>query len=435
MQIRSKQIYNFILFWLVLLPIYQDSPLSLFLGAAGYTFVMPLSLILIVIYVLLISRVPKNEYLHGLVKLGIGMTVVSFVAIIVWCALGNPITIVSEILPIKALKVCLQYFSYPAYIALLIIVCRKVGTENIGKYSFITLLLLTVICFIEVRQLPYAFEGFHFAGTFPYWRVRLLSTESSWTAMMIYVYAFLSLFWTFRNNIKLLSTIDIICCAYLFWTTGSRTLMMLPAITVVVYVIFTFRKLSRNSIVMLIIAFLAMVAFIQYYLPQLSSSFQVDIENYTSLATRFYTCLLGFFIGIIFPAGVGGAVYLGVFQAALSDYMWIFDRLPISLNTSEIVNLSRTASDVSLTVKSGIFHYNMYWGIVGTIYLFKNFIMISEKISRYDIKYVDMLLTAFWTAIILLIFTSNFSFEFWLLFAFIICMEEEVNRSRAAKCK
>lgn len=431
MKIGRKQVSKFILFCLVLLPIYQDSPLSRYLGAAGYTIVMPLSLIMIVVYALCTRHVPNNEHLRRLMKLGALLLIVSFAAIIVWVLLGNPITVVSEFLPLKAIKVALQYFSFPAYIALIIITTRNAGTRAIGRYSFITLIVLSVICMIETQQSPYAFEALHFAGGFPYWRIRLLTTESSWTAVMIFCYTFLTLFWAFTYKKKVCGAIGVTCAAYLLWTTGSRTLMMATPVMVVIFIIISFRRLNTRTIAAFFVMAMAMIVFIQVYLPQLSSTFQSDIANYTSLATRLYTGILGVMIGIVFPLGVGGAVYVGVLQSALSRFMWIFDRLPIKLNTSEVVGLATSSSDAALTVKSGILQYNMYWGIIGTAYLLIGFVKISRSILNCQIKHRDIIIAAFWSSIVLVVFASNMTFEFWLMYAFLICLEDEVKRGTA----
>lgn len=431
MKIGKRQLSKCMLFCLVLLPIYQDSPLSRYLGAAGYTIVMPLSLIMIVAYALCTRHVPRNEHLGRLVKLGILLLIVSFAAIILWVLLGNPLTVVSEFLPLKAIKAALQYFSFPAYIAMVIITTRKVGTRAIGRYSFITLIVLSVICMIETQQSPYAFESLHFAGIFPYWRIRLLTMESSWTALMIFCYTFLTLFWALTYKKKVCGTLGAVCATYLLWTTASRTLMMSIPIMVVIYIVISYRKINIKNIAGFLVAAIAMIVFIQAYLPKLSATFQSDIENYTSLATRLYTAVLGVIIGVVFPLGVGGAVYVGVFQSALSRFMWIFDRLPIKLNTSEVIGMATSSSDVSLTVKSGILQYNMYWGIIGTAYLFIGFVKISRSILNCQIKHSRVIIAAFWSSIVMVVFASNLTFEFWLMYTFLICLNDEVKRGTA----
>ena len=428
MKIQSKTFYKILLFLLVLFPIYQDSPLSLYLGAAGYTILMPLSLILVVIYILLTKKFPYNPRLKELIKLGLYLAVISYVAIIVWLISGNSITVVSEFLPVKAFKVILQYFSYPSYIAMVIVATRKVGTRYIGKYAFITLIILTIICLIEKEQSPYAFEGLHFAGVFPYWRIRLLTTESSWTAVMIYVYTVLSYYWTCYRNKQTVKIITLVCALVLMLNTGSRTLMMTVAITALIYVIVAMKRLQKRTIIGLIVVIIAMTVFVQIILPNLSQSFAVDIEQYTSLATRLYTSALGLLIGICFPFGVGGAVYLGVFQNALSRYLNVFSKLPIRFNTLEIVDLATRSTDEALTVKSGILHYNMYWGILGTSYLMRNFLKVSSELRENRVQSVDILQSAFWCAVVMVTCACNFTFEFWLMYAFLLCLNETYTR-------
>ena len=278
---------------------------------------------------------------------------------------------------------------------------------------------------IEKSQSPYAFQSLHFAGGFPYWRIRLLTTESSWTTMMIYVYSALSLYWTLVSEKKVEKFITLVCVLILILTTESKTLMASVAITILIYIIIVIKKLQRKTLAKLFGAAAAMMIFAATLLPTLSQSLIRDIEQYTSVATRLYTCGIGFMIGICFPCGVGGAVYLGVFQNALSRYLYIFSKFPIKFNTSEIVGLADSSTDAALTVKSGILHYNMYWGILGTAYLFRNFVKMTLDLKKSRNRYTDILLTAFWCAVILMIFACNFTFEFWLLYAFIICLHED----------
>lgn len=428
MRIRKVNISNIFLFMLVLMPIYQDSPFSSLLGAAGYYLLMPLSLGCYVLHVLIKGKIPRNEFLKNLTKLGIWMSAISFIAIFVWIILDNPIYVVGEFLPYKAVKVLLQYFSYPAYIALLLINVRKNGIETLQRYLFLTLVILTIICLIEQKQSPYAFQSLHFAAQFPYRRIRLLTMESSATAMLIFVYTGISLYYSIISKRKVVTVISLICAVVLFSSTGSKALMSSIAIFVIVYVVFSFRKLNTCTMIGLVFASIVMLIFIQTILPLLSSGFTQDIRSYTSVATRIYTSIIGLLIGCIFPIGVGGAVYLGIYQNALLKHMASFKNIFPLLNTSEIMGLATKNTDVALTVKSGILHFNMYWGILGTIFLFSNFKNLSKQLIAANIKNNEILLSLLWTAIILMIVALNFTFEFWLLYSFLMCMIEEASK-------
>ena len=434
MKNTTKNLYKFLLFWLVVLPIYQDSPFSIFLGAAGYAVLMPLSLIFIVVYIVVKSRVPKNPRLTELMRLGYYLCCISFVSIIAWCALGNSLTVVGELLPIKAIKVCLQYFSYSAYIALVLICVRKVGTECLERYAYFTLLVLTGICLIELKQIPYALQAIHFAGTFPYWRVRLLTVESSWTAMMIYVYSIISLCYGVKIRKKSVVWSSVLCIGILILSSGSKTLMVSVAIILVLYVAFSLKHLNEKTQWKIMGGLFIGVLAIVVLSPTLIHAVQADIEQFTSIATRGYTALVSMGIGITIPIGVGGAVYLGVFQYALKKFLFLFNLLPVKLNVSEVESLAFSKTDAALTAKSGLLQRNMYWGIFGTMYLLHNFALVSKTLRKKRVKNNTLLRAAFWGAVILTTFACEFSFEFWLLYSYLICLNEATATEREKRC-
>ena len=200
--------------------------------------------------------------------------------------------------------------------------------------------------------------------------------------------------------------------------------MLSIAISIVIYLVIVIRKLTARRFVCICLVALAMFIFAYTILPQLIASLNADISNYTSVATRLYTSVLGLLIGIFFPVGVGGAVYLGVYKYALAEFLPIFQRLPFKLNMTEIMSLVSKTTDEALTVKSGVFHHNMYWGILGTIYLMRNFARMTSNIAKSSIGHKELLITSFWSTVILLV-ASNFCFEFWLLYVFLLYVAEE----------
>ena len=105
--------------------------------------------------------------------------------------------------------------------------------------------------------------------------------------------------------------------------------------------------------------------------------------------------------------------------------MYIFEKLPISLNTLEIQWLINSKTDSAVTVKSGVLHFNMYWGIIGTIILMRNFLILTRRLMHYSIYGKEILLSILWTGILMIVFALNFSFEFFLLFVFAVALEEK----------
>lgn len=421
-------ISRILFFILIILPIYQDTPLIKYLGAGGYTLLLPVSILSMIIYIIVKKTLPKNKYIDGLVRLWCLMAIVSYIAIVVWILMGNSIMSLSEFLPFKATKVLLIFLSYIAYVLLIIICTRKNSTYYIGKYSFVTLVILTLICIIEKSQIPYALKGIHYASEFPYWRIRLLTMESSWTASMIFAYSALAILWAYKYHKKILLIISLLCDFILIINSGSKTLIMSIAIFSVVYLFIITKKINKRRFISLIFVISLLFIFANFLLPELKSGFSIDIENYTSTSTRLYTSVIGLLIGIAFPFGLGGAVSLPVFQFCLRKYLPIFMKFPLKMNYTEIIGLTEKTTGDALTVKSGIINQNMYWGIIGSILLFRNFILVTNDLRKFDSSYSDFITAIFWSSIILL-FSCNFTYEFWLIYAFVVSLIEELNRN------
>lgn len=419
-----------LLFLLILLPIYQDSPLSKYIGAAGYSLLMPVSFILFFYYLIVRKRIIVPNELQTLFILGIMLCLVSFFSCIGWLITGHGFTLLGETLFIKDLKVILQYISYPLYALLLFNVAKKNSISFFCKSCVVVLSILVIISLIEKSQLPYSLQSLHYAAAFPYYRIRLLTLESSWTTMLVYVYSAISLYYCYFSGRVFLMTYTLMCSAFLILISGSKTLILSLAISVLIYVFFAFKKLSKKTVIIFILLGIGGVGFALYFLPQLVSAFKSDISEFTSVATRSYTIIIGFMIGIISPVGFGGLVSLGVFQEVMKKYLWIFDVLPIRLNTREILDMISSTTDQAVTAKSGLMQYNMYWGIIGTVILVKNFSHLTKQIKKNKVKGYIYLNTVFWSAVLLIAFSLNFSFEFWLLYAFLMILsrKDEVRK-------
>ena len=430
MRVRGIKLGYFIYCLLVILPIYQDSPLSAILKSAGQSMMPLISLVAITIYILIYRKVFVTKEIKTLFYLGIWLISISAISIFIWGIFGNPLTLYGEWLPTKAFKVIIQYLALPAYASLILMFMKKLDVDHVFRPIVFTLVILTIIALIEINSMPYAFEALHFVGKIPYYRVRLLTTESSWTTLMIYNYVILSLLYGLLREKKNVCILALACGVLFAVTTGAKSLMVAIIVSYILYIAISFKKLSRRLVVVSIIAFIFGIFIVLRILPELKISIANDIKNYTSIATRSYTMVIGLLLGIIFPFGVGCSVYLGVFPQYLLKYIGFFNNLPFNLNTSEIYSYIYGVTDYGLTVKSGLLQYNMYWGIVGTFVIFKMFINISKNLAKRNLRYGNVLLMGFWCNVILISISSYFSFEFILMMGIVIYFGQEWNFSK-----
>lgn len=419
---------------LVILPIYQDSPLNRIIGVAGNSVLPALSLFFLLAYTYIRRRLSSNWAVKELIRLGIWLFIVSVAAIPIWCLFGNSIYVLGEFLPIKAVKVVLQYFAYLAYISLLIMFMRKIDIDMLFKPIVFTLILTTIICLIELWQMPYAFKQLHSMGEFPYYRIRLLTRESSTTALIVYNYVSMTLYYAIIRKKTILFIVSMLCGIVLISSTGSKILLFSIAITLIIFLIISLKKMNKFTLFSLILVIFGLILYTIKILPNLIIMLMVDINNYTSVATRFYTILLGLIIGCIFPLGVGGAVYLGILPMFMRRFLEPFSNLVPNLNLSEVITYMNRKTDQGVAVKSGIFHYNMYWGILGTIYLFWIFYKLYTKLKKSANKYKNILISIFWTNILLVIVGLDFSYEFWLLITILLHLSEVGRIPEECKC-
>lgn len=428
--IKKKTRFSIFLFLLILLPIYQDSPLVSILGDAGKTLLFPICLIGFLYFIFKYKKIPINNDIRKLFFLAIWLLIISYLGILVWLIFGGKIYYMNIFLPFKAFKVFLQYISYIVYVILITFYIKKNGIKRVLKYAYITFIVLGVIGIFEIPQLPYAYRSLHASAVFPYNRMRLLGTESSATASMIFIYGGISLFYNLYYKNKLGLLITILLFVFFISTTTSKTILLGLLIMLIVYLILNFKKISFKKLLLLIFAVIILVILGLYILPILQKLLFNDIQNYTSISTRSYTIIVGTLIGLTHPLGVGGAVYLPVLKESLKKYLFISSYYPFKFNSSEIYSILSSRTDDILTVKSGLLQYNMYWGILGTIVLIKNFILIFKNVAKKQTYFIKVLSALFLTMIILLTISLNFSFEFWLLYAIMSGFKErkeEVN--------
>lgn len=413
---------NKICFWLlVLMIIYQDSPLGIYLGAFGYSFVPLISILIFIVIVINNQyKIKISRSIKKFCELYIYLLIISVVSLVIWFIQGGSSKLLGEDVIIKTIKVLLYFFSYIAFLYDIKYLTKKFTESDFLKPVFYTLLLLTGICIIEYFLMPYAFSFLHFTGGKYYTRIRLLTKESSWTSMMIFIYGILSLYYSLKvkSNRKLF-IITCVCLAILIGLSSSKTLMVIIFASLFVAIIINAKNMTRKR---LIASFGLILVFFAAYLlmaNKLISAVERSLQ-WSSIYTRTYTLIIGFLIGLIYPLGTGTALYLHIFPSYLSKYYYLIKKYDSGHALREINSYIGATSDKSVAVKSGLMQYNMYWGIFGTIWILR--ILIKDyylPFTKLKGKYNILIQVAMVISIFMLLFSSDFSFEFWLLIAFV----------------
>ncbi len=384
---------------LILLLIYRDSFFVSIFGELGKNIsaVLALAICPILIFTRKYYVNPKIKFLFEIL---IYYSIISFVMSIITVSITKNATMLGENLFIKSLKAIVLLFSNINLICVLYSLTRSFSIKMIFKPFYYSFILLFIIGLVEVNQMPMAFEGLHATGMFPYFRMRLLTTEASFTSLMIIFFFLTSFYYTFV--IKKSKVHTIICLAiFLFFLveTGSKSLLILT----MVFIIYVFVRFLKNlKFIPRMIALFSMGLVIFLLINNLYSSFKDlmgdGFVSSTSFSTRVYSIFSGVVTGIILPFGTGGAAYMYFYPNVLSQLLFIPKALNFEL--SEIYSFIYAVDDACLAVKSGLVGFMMHYGIFGLIYFVYNCYKlfrstISSKIIILLVVLVFIGITAF----------------------------------------
>lgn len=406
--------YKILYTFLVILPIWEDSPFALLAGAYGYSLAPAAGLLLGIPLYLVLRKKERSVFTKGWGLLSLYLLIVNSIVIIMWVMSGHPDILRNENIVVKALKG--YTFIFSAFCYLLALRQLTIGKSEafVCKPFAIGFFILLAVSILELPQIPYAFRSLHASGAFPYYRPRLLSMEASWTCMLVVIYAGVSLHYyskVKKSNIG----VGICLCGLAFLVITSRSKALL-AISCMAAALFLVRLIRKDIRVLLLVPAVMAILYVSGILTNLLEMISSDLSNYTSFSTRVYSNLVAAKYTLQFPFGTGNAIYIDLYSNMLMENLRIVELFPGGGNPAEILAYANDAvSDVGLSAKSGFFQYAMYWGIPGCICLILMVRKAFDALYRSNLIILGMLLAI--TAVAVVIFMSpDFEYE---LFAFL----------------
>lgn len=412
---------RYICYWLmVVLPIWQDSPLSGPLGSYGYSIIPLISLIAGSPFLVWHARkrvLAKGTFTDTWAKLCVWLVVVNIIVDFGWILSGNPFVLRGEDIVSKSLKGLVTAISICSYLMITSCLARSLDEEEATRPFFHTFLILTVVAVLEYAQLPNALPWAHYSGVFPYNRPRFLTTEASWTTPLIIVYGGVALHYCFKVSKKRVAGyLCIASIAFMFATTVAKSFMVIVIIGIVVGLAFLIKKDARWCL--LIAPLVLVVLFSPGVFDRVTTLFQSDIDQYTSTATRSLTNIVAFLYSLIYPFGTGNAIYLQLFPDMLQRFMNMFNDMGISLNMSEVLSYIYSNNDFGMSAKSGLLQYGMYCGIFGTAITIRSF-WLEGRFCREDPRCSRTLRVAYILAVVSVALFATFDsqYEFFSLMA------------------
>lgn len=423
--------------FLLILTLYQDFPLVNRIGEIGRSPIIVLFPLFIFCEIAMLSKYKKVMTVSKLQKYILAFIIyLSFISmfyILVQFMQGN-YSFGTENLLGKAMKVLIYFMTILLYTRHMQLVFSKINSFKLLYGCFCAVLtLLLVIMIIEMVSMPNALPFLHSKSN-PYWRVRLLTSESSTTGSIVVVYSAIMIYLSrYLNGFAKTLSYLYVASFFLFYlfVTGSKGFLIVSLLTLVVTMIkfLDFRK--KRNFFLLLGVILAMYSFITYFSAGLISSFSNDLENYTSSYTRMGTIIIAIVTVFHHPFGVGTGAYLMYFDHYLNDAINLMSRFYYNFFGISQINIGElmqyTGSVKNLGVKSGFFQWVMFGGIFSVIFFYLLAKDLLIKVKGNIILFIALIFVLF----SLLFVALEIKYEIWLLFAFISLFlgKKEINHT------
>lgn len=296
--------------------------------------------------------------------------------------------------------------------------------RNIFRAFFINLVILNIIMFMEYFSMPNAWSWLHSSNE-PYYRIRLLTVESSWTGTIYLIYSAIALYLSnilFKGfRVKTYMLIIIISLLTYVTLTGSKGFFIVFVLSLLFFAgkFINIFKISMKNIVFS--SFLLGCTLVLFMLmkDEFYISFMSDIEKYTSVSTRLGLFIAAIKVFLTNPFGVGTGVYIVLLSENIQDIIGVLGEVFLTLfnvlpNLDELQRLTSTTK--GLAIKSSFFNWLVQGGIGALLYFFytskvTNQVTKNNKILRFCLIFVIISVFSF--------VNLEIKYEIWVFIAFI----------------
>lgn len=409
-----------IYFILVFSSIFQDFFLINYIGEFGRSITAIIVIPIFIIYTVILRRkivVNKNLKLLIILTTYLGLINIIYLSKYLIIDVGN-INILDENISVQTIKGFLYFFNITIFMLLVYNLQRRITKKQIFKPFVFTFYFLFIILIIELFSMPNAWPLLH--NRFPYYRVRLTTSESSWTSSIIIIYFVMSYYYyKYIVQNKIMKKCCILIFTIFLLTSTSKGLMINLLLSMFIIIIIDGNLKMKITSTCLLCIILPLI------IPVIDESIMRDITNYTSIVTRLYSIFVGVIYTLLNPFGTGNALYLLKYPKMLEKNIYIFNNIDFKFNLSEIYSFINSSTSQNISAKSAFIQYGLYWGIIGTAIIGMFLIKIYKNLFKNNKQFI-IIKFAYINIILLLITTISFDikYELWIFFSIIIYLSE-----------
>lgn len=363
---------NLTFLFIVLIPFgdssLQNSPLG-FLGASLGFIPLILSVFLIFINILLKKRFIANKYIIFSIGYIILVTAINFLFLQIE---SHGVNIVSKSINMFVLTV---FFMIP----LLILDYRDKNTiRNALMFSY--LLVLLGLLLVDILNISFFnHPSFFHSNVNAQMRPRSFSYESSVVGAMIVTIGFCLLHYI-KDSFLLRAAILLSIIISLIYINSKGSIIVLAFASVLAILLNRKTNLIKKIAIGFIASLIGYLGVINIALPAII----VDINNYTSFASRSTLNISAILIFLHNPFGVGFGGLLQNLNTYIPEAAFILDNITgLNLNYNEVLAYVNASSDDAITIKSFFFSYLAYFGLPFMLAFFLLVFKITKKIKEH----------------------------------------------------
>lgn len=415
----------YIYFALIFSTVFQDFFLVNYIGEFGRSITAIVVIPIFIIYtVVLRNKIYINKYIKILIKLSIYLLFVNVLFLFKHLLIdAGTINILDENVVTQTIKGYIYFLNIVIFMILLYNLQKKLTEEQVFRPFVFTFLFLFIILLIELKSMPNALTTLH--NTFPYYRIRLTTMESSCTSSIIVIF-FAATYYYYQciKKSKIMSIFSV-TLFFIFIVTSSSKGFIINILATLLIMIFIDGNLKKKITCISILVITLCIG-----IPFIKENILNDLQYYTSIVTRGYTIIVGIIFALVNPLGVGNALYLIEYPRLLDKYLYIFNQINLKFNLSEIYTFINATSSENIAAKSGFIQYSLYWGLIGSIILLIFIIKLYRGLFKYKSSKLSIIKFAYVNTILLIITVIGFDikYEIWSLFSLIIYLiEYKVN--------
>lgn len=415
-----------VLFLILLAAVYQDFPMVNYFGEIAKSpivFLTPFFLF----YVFKERKMPLTNYVKTYVVYLLYIAFISLIYTIYLIVKNKSFYVFDENLLIKNIKM----FFYPlcSLIFYQFIYVFLKRTSNL-YYAFQAvfylqiLLVLLLIFEVNVYKTKEIFLPFLHSSSEKYWRIRLLTFESSWSGSVVVIFTFLPIFLAeylqVSKNKRL--AVYILSVFFFFYYTlhceskGYLFLVLISLLPMLIRYVYANKRL-RYVLFILLIPIVITFVFVYNSLKE-----EVISQLYSSITfgTRFtgYSAALKTFL--FNPFGVGFAPYIEIYTHSIldvvsSDFMQQFNLLEVK---------QYLESPKFLSSKTYFFDHLIYGGIPFLVFFYLFFIRRLNYLSRFKNIYLLIIVLVYIILASIFYLTFHIKYEIWFFLAFLDYFEK-----------